>query len=163
MLTEAVQSALNGQIRAEFDSAYVYLSMAAHFDSVGLPGASHWMRHQAKEELEHGMKLYDYVLDRGGNVALEAIDAPPSSFGSPLAVFEAAYEHERTITGSIHALHELAGRERDLATQRRLQWFIDEQVEEEKSAAGLVAMMKRAGDDRAAQLVVDQHLAARGD
>lgn len=161
MLSNTLQQALNDQIRKEFHSSYLYLSMAAYFEAENLPGMAHWMRLQADEEREHAMKIYDFVLDRGGRVTLQAIEAPPADFSSPLAVFEAAYGHEQKVTKSIHDLYALAVKEGDYPTQVMLQWFIDEQVEEEKNASLVVAQLRMIGDSAAALLMLDQQLGQR--
>ena len=161
MLNPAVEQALNDQIQKEFHSAYIYLSMSAYFEAGNLPGAAHWMRHQAEEEQEHAMKIFDFVHDRGGRVALQAIGQPPADFASPLAVFEAAYAHEQKVTKSIHDLYALAVKEGDYPTQVMLQWFIDEQVEEEKNASAIVAQLHMVGDSPAALFMIDRQLAAR--
>ncbi|MEN8376650.1 MAG: ferritin [Gemmatimonadota bacterium] len=157
----AVRDAINDQIRNELYSGYVYLAMAAHFEENNLSGFAHWMRLQAQEELGHGMRLYDYLLDRGGHVTLEAIEQPPVEWGSPLSIFEHALEHERSVTGMIDALYELAKEKHDHATQVALQWFITEQVEEEASAEDAVAQLRMAGDNAAALLMLDQKFGAR--
>ncbi|MCS6844194.1 MAG: ferritin [Caldilineales bacterium] len=163
MLSNTLQQALNDQIRKEFHSSYIYLSMAAYFEAENLPGMAHWMRLQADEEREHAMKIYDFVLDRGGRVTLQAIEAPPTDFASPLAVFETAYAHEQKVTQSIHDLYALAVKEGDYPTQVMLQWFVDEQVEEEKSAGLVVAQLRRVGDSPAALLMLDQQLGQRAE
>jgi ferritin len=161
MLNPTVQQALNDQVQKELHSAYIYLSMAAYFEAENLPGAAHWMRRQAGEEQEHAMKIYDFIHDRGGRVTLQAIDAPPATFASPLAVFEASYAHEQKVTKSIHDLYALAVKEADYPTQVMLQWFIDEQVEEEKNASAIVAQLQMVGDSPAALFMIDRQLAAR--
>jgi ferritin len=161
MLNPAIEQALNDQIQKEFHSAYIYLSMSAYFEAENLPGAAHWMRHQAEEEQEHAMKIFDFLNDRGGRVALQAIGEPPATFSSPLAVFEAAYAHEQKVTQSIHDLYALAVQEADYPTQVMLQWFIDEQVEEEKNASAIVAQLHMVGDSPAALFMIDRQLAAR--
>src|SRR5687768_16066736 len=134
MLAQGVQDAINQQIKHEFFSAYVYLSMSAYFESTNLPGFATWMRSQAQEEVTHGMKLFDFINDRGGRVVLHPIDGPPTDFKSPLEVFEQALKHEQAVTAMIHKLYEVAFKANDFATQVELQWFITEQVEEEKTA-----------------------------
>lgn len=161
MFNPTVEQALNDQIQKEFHSAYIYLGMSAYFEAENLPGAAHWMRHQAEEEQEHAMKIFDFINDRGGRVALQAIGQPPADFTSPLAVFEAAYAHEQKVTKSIHDLYALALREGDYPTQIMLQWFIDEQVEEEKNSSAIMAQLKMVGDSPAALLMIDRQLAAR--
>ena len=161
MLNPTVQQALNDQVQKELHSAYIYLSMAAYFEAENLPGAAHWMRSQAGEEQEHAMKIFDFIQDRGGRVTLQAIDAPPATFSSPLAVFEASYAHEQKVTKSIHDLYALAVKEADYPTQVMLQWFIDEQVEEEKNASAIMAQLQMVGDSPAALFMIDRQLAAR--
>lgn len=161
MFNPTVEQALNDQIQKEFHSAYIYLGMSAYFEAENLPGAAHWMRHQAEEEQEHAMKIFDFINDRGGRVALQAIGEPPAAYSSPLAVFEAAYAHEQKVTQSIHDLYALAVKEGDYPTQVMLQWFIDEQVEEEKNASAIVAQLHMVGDSPAALFMIDRQLAAR--
>lgn len=156
-----IQEALNEQIRAELHSGYLYLAMSAHFAEENLDGFAHWMRLQAAEELEHAMRLYDYVLHRGGHVDLRAVDAPPDSFGSPLEIFESALEHEKKITGMIDDLFVLAREQSDHPTELELQWFVTEQVEEEDSAGRAVEQLKIAGDNTSALLMLDHRLGQR--
>jgi ferritin len=160
-MNAAVQDAFNEQIKNELFSGYLYLSMSAHFDNENLPGFAKWMRLQAQEELAHAMRLFDYLLRRGGQVELQGIDAPPTEFGTPLSIFESVLEHERAVTGMIHALFELSGKEGDWAAQQELQWFIAEQVEEEDSASTARDQVRMAGDDQAALLMLDQQLGSR--
>ncbi len=161
MLSDSMEEALNRQINAEFYSAYLYLSMSSYFESSGLSGCANWMKMQFQEEWMHGTKIYDYVVERGGRVLLEAIEKPQSEWDSPLAVFEHVLEHERKVTGLINALADQALDERDHATSIFLQWFITEQVEEEATASGLVDRMKLIGGDSSALLTLDQELATR--
>ena len=163
MVSEAMQTALNDQIQKEFHSAYIYLSMSAYFEAQNLAGAAHWMRHQAEEEQAHAMKIFEFVSDRGGRVVLQAIGEPPAGFASPLAVFEAAYAHEQKVTKSIHDLYALAVKENDYPTQVMLQWFIGEQVEEEKNASDIVAQLKMVGDSPAAMFMIDRQLGSRAE
>jgi len=160
MLSKKMNDAINDQINAEMYSAYLYLSMAAHFDSVNLKGFANWMRVQAKEEDFHAMKFFDYVLSRQGKVVLKAIDAPPLKWKSPLAAFEAAYTHELKVTSLINKLASLAQRENDYATGVLLQWYINEQVEEESNADGVVQQLKLIGDS-SGLFMLDRELATR--
>ena len=160
-MNDMVRDAFNQQIKNELFSGYLYLSMSAHFDHGNLPGFAHWMRLQAQEELEHAMRLFDYVLRRGGRVELDGIDAPPTDFGPPLTIFESVLEHERAVTGMIHGLFELSGKEGDWAAQQELQWFIGEQVEEEDTASTARDQVRMAGDDQAALLMLDQQFGSR--
>ncbi len=158
MLSKTLQDAFNDQIQKELYSSYLYLAMAAHFESVNLPGFAAWMKKQADEERGHGMRLWEHVNDRGGKVELKAIEQPPTAFGKPLAVFEKVLEHEQKVTASINALYALALKEADVAAQICLQWFVHEQVEEEKTASDLIAQLKLAGDQAFGALFMDQHV-----
>jgi ferritin len=163
MLGKKIQDAMNEQIKNEFYSTYQYLSMAAYCESMNLPGFAHWMRAQSQEETEHAMKFYDYILDRGGRVVLQAMEQPVVEFGSPLEVFERALEHERKVTAMINDLYGLALRENDYASQTFLQWFVTEQVEEEKNAGGVVETLKMIGDKSEALFLLDRELGQRED
>jgi len=162
MLSEKLADAMNTQINAELYSAYLYLSMQTWFDATGLPGCSGWMRAQAKEEFSHADRLWRLMTERGARVTMTAIDAPATEWASPLAVFEAVYAHEQKVTGLIKALVEVAVSEKDQATVDALQWFIDEQEEEEESAEAVVRKLKDAGDSTDRLAAVDRELGARG-
>lgn len=146
MISEKMQEALNGQINWEMFSGYLYLSMSAYFDDLGLPGMAAWMKNQSGEEMFHAMKMYDYLCERGGRVELRAIDAPRGEWGSPLEAFEEALEHEQGVTARINAMMNLAVEEKDHAAGAFLQWFIEEQVEEEASVGDAVSKLKLVGD-----------------
>ncbi len=161
MLSPRMQDALNEQIKHEFYSSFVYLSMAAHFEAENLPGFASWMRIQAGEEHAHAMKLFDHILDRGGRVELRALAQPPGRFGAPLEVFEHALHHEQAVTKSIHDLYGLAVEERDYPARVFLDWFVNEQVEEEKQAELIVQQLKRVGADQPALLMLDRELGQR--
>jgi ferritin len=161
MLGKAVQDAMNDQIKNELYSAYQYLAMAAYCESANLPGFAHWMRTQAREETEHAMKFYDFILDRSGRVVLQTIDQPVADFSSPLEVFEQALEHEQMVTAMINDLYGLAVTENDYASQTFLQWFVTEQVEEEKNAGDVVETLKMVGDKSEALFLLDRELAGR--
>jgi ferritin len=161
MLTEKMQAALNAQVNAEYYSSYLYLSMAAYFEAQNLRGFANWMRVQVQEENFHAMKFYDYIIQRGGRVILQAIDTPSSDWASPLAVFEAAYKHEQHITELINKLMGLSFSESDFASNSFLQWFVNEQVEEEANASGIVSDLKRAGTATESLFRIDRELAAR--
>ena len=162
MLSKSMQDAINEQIKNELYSAYLYLSMSAYCETNSLPGFAHWMRMQSQEEVEHAMKFFDFVNERGGRVVLQAIDQPPLEFESPRAVFEQTLEHERKVTGMIHSLYELALEEKDYAAQILLHWFIDEQVEEESSAAQILDTLEMIGDKGQALVMLDRELGKRG-
>jgi ferritin len=160
-LTKTIQDALNEQLKHEFYSAYLYLSMSAYCTSVNLPGFAHWMRVQAQEEVGHAMKFSQYVEDRGGRVALRAIEQPPVDFKSPLDVLEQVRQHEQMVTGEINRLYALAVQEKDYASQTFLQWFLTEQVEEEKMSGQLAETLKMVGDNKSALLILDKEMGAR--
>ena len=162
MITKTMQDAMNDQINKELYSSYLYLSMAAYFEDRNLPGFAHWMRIQETEEREHAMKLYDFLLERGGKVMLKAIDAPKTEWASTLEVAQEVAAHEAKVTASIHALYETALKEKDYPTQVMLQWFITEQVEEEKYAAEIVANLKLIEERGTAVLMLDHRLSKRG-
>jgi ferritin len=161
-LGKKMQDAVNDQIKEELFSSYIYLSMAAYFESVNLPGFAHWMRVQSQEELQHALKFFDFVNERGGRVELKALDQPPVEYSGPTAVMEKTLEHEQYITGRIHALYSLAVEEKDYASFSTLQWFVDEQVEEEQNAGEILELLKTVGDKGQGLIMVDRKLAARG-
>jgi ferritin len=161
MLSEKMQAAMNKQINAELHSAYIYLSMASYFENINLKGFANWMRIQAQEELVHAMKFFDFIVERRGRALLEAVEAVPTDWESPLAVFENAFAHEQKVTALINNLVDLSIKERDHAANSFLQWFVDEQVEEESSADEIVQQLKLAGDAPAALFILDREMATR--
>jgi ferritin len=161
MLNKEMEKALNVQVNAEMYSAYLYLSMSAYFQSKSLSGFASWMRVQAQEEMVHAMKIYDFINERSGRVILAPIEAPPTEWNSPLATFEAVYEHEQKVTGLINELMELALEKHDHATNIFLQWFVSEQVEEEDSANDVVEKIKLMGDARGGLFMLDRELGQR--
>ena len=161
MIKEKMQAALTTQVNAELYSSYLYLSMAAYFESINLKGFANWMRVQTQEELVHAMKFYDFIIERGGKVVLSSIEGPPTEWASPLAVFEHAYKHEQKVTGLINNLVDLAMAEQDHATNNFLQWFVAEQVEEEASADEVVQKIKLMGDASGGLFMLDSELAQR--
>jgi ferritin len=161
MLSEKMQEALNRQLNAELYSAYLYLSMSAYFEFISLPGFASWMRAQAQEEVMHAMKFYNYLKKQRARIVMAAIEGPPTSWESPLAVFEFTLAHEKKVTGLINGLMTLATEEKDDASVNFLQWFVSEQVEEESSAAEVVAKLKMAGDAVSKLLVLDGQLGQR--
>ena len=162
MLSNKIEKAINKQINHEFTTAYTYLAMSAWFASKNLPGFAHWMHVQHQEELAHAGKLFDFVLDRGGCVELEAVGKPKGDYGSPKEAIAAALKLEQTTTTLINNLYGLGAEERDFATHSRLQWFVDEQVEEEKSVTEILAKLEMAGDSKGTLLMLDHQLAKRG-
>ena len=162
MPTKGVVAGINDQIAKEFYAAYLYLAMAAYCDAESLPGFAHWMRMQYDEELGHALRLFDFLLEKGERVQLKAIDKPPLEFGTPLEVMKGALAHEKKVTASINQLYETAVKEKDYPAQLVLQWFINEQVEEERSVGDIIAQLEMAGDSGAALLMMDRQLASRG-
>ena len=153
--------AFNEQIKDELYSAYLYLSMAAYFDSRNLAGFSHWMKVQFREETAHAMKIFDFLADRGVRVALEAIEQPTKDFSSIQEVFSLTLGHEKKVTALIGKLYALAKESDDSAAAVFLQWFINEQVEEEKSATAILETIKMSKSDPAAIIILDRELAKR--
>jgi ferritin len=162
MLSQAMQDGINEQIKNELYSAYLYLSMSAYCEANGMPGCAHWMRVQSQEEIEHAMKFFGFVNERGGRVVLYAIDQPPTEFDSPLAIFKETLEHERKVTALIHNLYHLALEEKDYSAQVMLHWFIEEQVEEESSATQILETLEMIGDKGHALVMLDRELGKRG-
>jgi ferritin len=161
MIKQRVADALNKQINAELYSAYLYLSMASYFEGENLSGFSNWMRIQFEEEQFHGMKLFNYLHERGGKVTLEAIEKPKSEWDSITAVFEETLEHERHVTSLINNLMDIALEESDHATASFLRWYIDEQVEEEAGVESILTQLKFIGGQGNALLMMDREFAAR--
>jgi len=162
MISKRIEKALNEQIREEVFSSYLYLAMHAWFHSNNLSGMAHWMRVQTKEEQNHAMKIFDYIIERGGAVELQAIDKPKKEWSSPLEAFKESLTHERHITACIHRLLEAAQAEKDYGTVNFLQWFVKEQVEEEGNVEPIVAVLEKVGDNLAALYGMDHHLGKRG-
>ena len=158
MLTKKIQAAINDQIGYEFYSAYLYLAMAAHFETLNLKGFASWMRTKFSEEQVHALKFFDYVNARGGKVVLPALAQPTGSWSTNLAVFTDALAHEQGVTARIHKLYELALAEKDYPTQALLQWFITEQVEEEQTVTGIIEQLKLIDARGTAVLMLDHRL-----
>lgn len=161
MPTKAVEAAINDQIAKEFYASHLYLSMAAWFEDQNLPGFGHWMRMQAGEEHGHAMRLFDYLIEAGGRVRLAGVAEPASDFKGPMQIMQESLKHEQKVTASIRKLYELADKEKDYATQLHLQWFITEQLEEEKQASDIIARLKLAGNNPVALLMIDGELGGR--
>jgi ferritin len=161
MLSKVMQDGINEQIKNELYSAYLYVSMSAHFEAANLSGFAHWMRLQSQEEVLHAMKFFDFVNNRNSRVVLQAIDQPPVEFESPLDIFEQTLEHERKVTAMINRLYKLALEESDYPSQVMLQWFIEEQVEEEASAEQIVGMLQMIGDETQSLIMLDRELGQR--
>jgi ferritin len=156
-----MEEALNGQLNAELYSAYLYLSMAAFFESISLPGFANWMRVQFQEEQFHAMKFYDYIIERDGKVLLKTIEAPPHEWNSPLGIFEATLKHEQKVTGLINELVNLSTEEKDHAANNFLQWFVKEQVEEEGNVNKVLGQLQLVKDSPQATFIMDKDMAQR--
>ncbi len=161
MINPKVETALNDQLNAELYSAYLYLSMSAYYTSINLPGFANWMHVQAQEEMVHAMKFYTYINDRGGKVALQPIQGPPTDWASPAAPFSDSYAHEQKVTALINSLVDLSIEERDHATRTFLEWFVTEQVEEEANSDAIVKKLKLVGADGSGLFMLDRELATR--
>jgi ferritin len=161
VISDRLVDEINEQIKYEFYSAYMYLAMSADCADRNLTGFANWMKLQAEEELGHAMRFVDFLLERGARVELQALDQPPSEFGSPLEIMEKSLEHERFVTGRINGLYALALDEKDYPAQVLLQWFVTEQVEEEASIDEIVERMKMFGQDGSALLMLDTQLGER--
>ena len=161
MLTDKMKEALNKQINGEIYSAYLYLSMSAYSEYIGLKGVANWFMVQYKEEMEHAMKIYNYINSQSGQVKLMAVDQPPTEFESPLDMFEKTLQHEKSVTKRINDLVNLAIEEKDHATQFFLQWFVTEQVEEEANDSDIISKLKLAGTEGNALLMIDKELTTR--
>jgi len=161
MISETMQTALNEQINAELYSSYLYLSMSAWCRGQGLAGAAHWMRMQAGEEMVHALKLFDYVHRRGGKVTVNAVEGPPTAWESVRQVFEHVLTHEQKVTGLIGGLVRLARQQHDRDAEEFLQWYVDEQVEEEESAEEVVSKIKAAEQSALQAGLLDEELGRR--
>ena len=161
MISDNISKALNEQITNEFNSAYRYLAMSAHFSSRNLNGFAHWFRVQYNEERTHALRIFDHVIDRGGQVSLSSVSEPPHSWESPTAAFSAALEEERRIARSIDDLMELALGEKDHATRILLDWFVSEQVEEERVTSEIVDQLQMVGDSTIGLFMMDERLMNR--
>ena len=161
MIGERLNKAMNDQIKNELESYYIYLSMAAYFHSLSLDGMGHWMRCQAHEEMIHAMKIFQHIIDRGGDVTLQDLKQLKTQWQSPLEAFKDAYAHEQFITGKISDLTTIAREEKDYASEPMLAWFSDEQIEEEASAGKIKDELEMIGEDKSGLLMLDRELATR--
>ena len=160
-MQNSIPAAINNQINEELYSGYLYIAMSAYAGSKGLKGLQNWMYVQALEERDHALGFHNFLLDCGGKIVLQEIKAPPSEFGGPLQMFEAALKHEQHITRKIDELYELAVQEKDYAFQSFLKWYIDEQVEEEATAGEMIDKVKLVGETGPGVLALDKELAMR--
>ena len=161
MISERLTKALNDQINAEYYSAYLYHSMSACMERIALKGVANWLFIQAKEEMAHGINIYQYILDRGEVPVLGEIQQPPSSYTDIEAVFESTLHHEQKVTGLINSLASLALQENDHACYQFIMWYVNEQVEEEANASDILSKIQMIGKDKGLLLALDQELAAR--
>jgi ferritin len=161
MLSKKMEQALNDQVKWELWSSYLYLSMASYFEDLGLTGFANWMKVQEQEEKFHGTKFYNYTIERGGRIKLQALEAPENTWKSPLAVLQDTLKHEQGVTARINALMDLAIKEKDHATASYLKWFIDEQVEEEASVQDVINKLKLVEGNPSALYLLDKEMAVR--
>ena len=161
MLNLKVEEILNAQINKEFYSAYLYLAMSAHIDEIGLRGFCHWTKVQAREEVDHGMIIFDYLIARNGNINLKQIEAPQADFQDPLQIFEKIYEHEKSVTSSIECVAYMSEDECDMATRNFIDWYIAEQVEEEATVFEIIKKLQMFGSDKTILYHLDKELAQR--
>lgn len=161
MINNKVEDILNAQINKEFYSAYLYLAMSAYFDELGLKGFAHWTKVQAQEEMDHGMILFNYILERDGKIDLRPIEAPTRDFHDPLQVFEAILEHEKFVTKSIEIVANFSEDECDRATRHFIDWYIKEQVEEEAQVLDVIKMIKMFGTECPILYHIDKELMTR--
>jgi len=162
MLNKNIAKAFNDQINKELDSSYLYLSMANYFDTINLKGFAHWMKIQAQEELLHAMKTFDYIHERGASVVLSTIQGPKTTWTNPINALEDFYLHETQVTKNINNLYVLCQSEKDPASVIFLQWYIQEQVEEEALSLDLLNKLKMIQDNNAAIYMLDKELSSRG-
>lgn len=161
MINKKMEDAINDQITAEIYSAHLYLAMVSYLESIDLPGFAHWMRIQYQEEISHAFKMFEYIIERDGRARVMQIDEPPFEWNSVLDVFEGAYAHEQKVTGRINNLVDIALAEKDHASHIFLQWFVNEQVEEEATAKSIIQQLKMLGDSKAGLFQIDRELGQR--
>ncbi len=161
-LNQKVAEALNKQINNELHASYTYLAMAAYFEGQDLPGFANWFRGHYAEEGQHAMRIFDFISKRGGRIELDGISKPQADYASPVDVLEQALAHEKTVTGQINALFELAHEVKEYSTQNMLNWFLAEQIEEEDLFASILDQTKAANGDRWNLLLLDKELGNRG-
>lgn len=162
MMDKRLEKAINQQINVELAASYTYLAMAAYFDRQHLDGFGAFMQRQSDEEQVHAHRLFRYLLDRGAEVSLDAIPKPPAKFGSIEEVFRKSLEQEKANTKAIYELYDMAREIKDYATLAHLQWFLDEQVEEEKLMTDILGRLELAGEDKSAMLILDVETSKRG-
>jgi ferritin len=161
MLSDKLYDLLNDQVNKEHYSSYLYLAMAAYFESENLPGFANWMKVQSQEEYEHGMKFYEFINDRGRKVVLKEIAKPADTWSSAADVFQNVLQHEKLVTSLINAIYAQALKDEDYPTQVMLHWFINEQVEEEKNAQQIVDQLKMVGTSANSLMILEHALGKR--
>ena len=161
MISEKLSKMLSDQINAEYHSAYIYLSMSAYAEDAGFGGIANWMFQQVQEEMAHGTRMYQYLLERGGKPEFPAIEAPPTDFTSIQHIFEMSLAHEQYVTSRINAIATAAMEEHDHALYQFIMWFVNEQVEEEATASEILGKVEMIGDNKALLLALDKELSAR--
>lgn len=161
MIGDRLLQAINDQIKNELESYYIYHSMAAYFHGISLDGMGHWMRCQSHEELIHAMKFFDHVIDRGGKVTLQNLKQLKTEWSSPAEAFNDAFKHEQFISGKINDLMSIAREEKEFSSEPLLDWFINEQVEEEASTSKISDELEMTGNDKSALLMLDRELGTR--
>ena len=161
MISDSINEILNEQINKEFYSGYLYLSMSAQLKELGLFGISSWMRHQAKEEVEHGLKIFDYLINWNSFVTLKQIKTPEFEYNGILSIFYSVYEHEKSITSSVMKVAQKAEEECDRTTLNFVDWFIAEQIEEEENIKNIIKKLELFGDDKVALYLLDKELGER--
>jgi ferritin len=161
MINARVRGIMNEQIKNELESTTIYLSMVAYFHEHNLDGMAHWLRVQSHEETTHAMKFFDHIIDRGGKVELLDLKQLKTDWSSPLEIWKDAYAHEQFITGKIHSILKVVREESDFTAEPMLNWFVKEQIEEEKNTSGILAQMERIGDSKDGLYMLDKELAAR--
>ncbi len=162
-ISKELQDAINDQINYELYSGYIYLAMASWFEKENLDGMAHWMKVQAKEEYEHAMRFWKHVVDRGAKVELKAIDAPKTEWSSPLEAWEDAYQHELKVTKRIFKIGEVAANQGDMSAIPMLNWFYNEQIEEEEQTMKVRDLLKMIGDSPNALFMLNAQLGRRGE
>ena len=161
MLSKKIEAAFNNQLNAELYSGYLYLSMASWFERMNLKGFAHWLKVQTQEETVHALKFYNYLIDRGAAVKMMAIEGPVTDWETPLILFKSVYKHEQKVTSLINNLMDLALAEKDHASKVFIDWFVNEQVEEESNASQVVEKLKMVGTETSALYVLDKEMGAR--
>lgn len=161
MISQKINEIINEQINKEFYSGYLYLSMSAHLKELGLFGFASWTKIQAKEEVEHGLKLFDYLLERNSFVTLKQIQTPPFEFNGIISIFNEIYEHEKCITKAVMEIARVAEEECDRTTLTFIDWFIEEQIEEEQQVKNIIKRLELFGDNEASLFLMDKELGER--